>query len=128
MGETTLYIVTPGTGISIQCTNRDTVYDLYGSSTAIGLSKNAYKWLSIGGDLIYFSDISDMSNSQQSAQGLQICIGLGVGMDTHIIKSTTKKMDMTSTGKGVGNLAQKCVYTIKSSIIGRAVTGSVKNN
>lgn len=41
-------------------------------------------------------------------------------------------MDMTSTGKGVGNLAQKCVYTIKSSIkssiIGRAVTGSVKNN
>lgn len=89
--DVSLGIFSAGTGISIQCTNRDTVYDLYGSSTAIGLSKNAYKWLSIGGDLIYFSDISDMSNSQQSAQGLQICIGLGVGMDTHIIKSTTKK-------------------------------------
>ena len=83
-----------GLGGSIQYTNRDTVYDLYGPATYIGVSGGP-SWY-VGGDVITFSSITDQNSG---IDGAQITAGVGVGMDAHITKTNTKSVVKKTTSK-----------------------------
>ncbi len=73
-------------GLTFQFTDRDTVYDLYGSSTIIGASGGP-GWY-IGGDIITFDEIYD----DPEINGFQFNLGVGVGFDSHIVKTKTEQV------------------------------------
>ena len=74
-----------GIGITVQWTELDTIYDLEGASMAIGGGGNA-GWVYAGADMLYVGDDTD---KKKSPDGMQFNMGVGVGMDIHIIKSNT---------------------------------------
>lgn len=80
-----------GAGATIQYSNRDTVYDLYGASSTIGASGGA-GWY-VGGDLISFSSMND---SNAKVDGFQLTAGYGAGLDIHLANSKTKHVGNTT--------------------------------
>ena len=73
--------------LSAQYTKADTVYDLYGPATYVGASGGPF-WF-IGGDMVSFSDASDMNST---FDGVQVVGGVGVGVDVHVTESYTKSI------------------------------------
>ena len=82
-----------GVSLSFQCTNRETVYDLYGVSTYIGVSNGVLGCF--GADVISCADASDLNSG---ADGFQASIGVGGGVDVHVSESYTRPV-----GKGNQN-------------------------
>ena len=81
----TIGAVDAGMGISLQYTDRENVYDLYGPATYAGASGGP--WWYIGADVISFSDASDLDSE---FNGFQLTGGVGIGVDVHIVESNTK--------------------------------------
>lgn len=75
------------TVIGVAFTNAQTVDGLLGPSSSMGISGGAI-W-SIGGDLISFEDMSDVSGD---IDGFQITGGVGLGFDIHLIESYTHEL------------------------------------
>ena len=81
VGTSSMGLYYLGLRLFSQCTNRDTIYDLYGLSTCRGGS------YIIGYDEVYFVD----ENGKEEWGGRQMGIGLGAGSDAlHNIVSYTK--------------------------------------
>ena len=72
-----------GGGVAIQYTRADTVYDLYGPATYVGVSAGP-GWY-VGGDIVSFSDASD---PEMTVDGFQF--SAGVGVDVHVTESYTR--------------------------------------
>lgn len=77
-------IVDAGAGITIQATNKDTVYDLYGTGIVLGASGGP-SWY-VGCDVISSSGFMD---EDAKIEGIQITAGVGVGIDVHICVTNT---------------------------------------
>ena len=92
-----LGLLDAGVGLAVQCTNRDTVYDLYGPATYLGASGGP-GWY-VGADLISFSKPNEMD---AGVDGFQFVAGVGVGLDAHIVVTNTKpvrsRANSTSSG------------------------------
>ena len=104
-----------GVGLSFQCTNRDTIYDLYGSASYAGASGGP--WWYIGGDVISFSDASEDGN----IDGFQLTGGIGLGLDVHVVESNTKPINSSSQSsenipRGIG-FAAKSNNIFRNSIL-----------
>ena len=76
-----------GASVGFQYTNADTVYDLHGPATYIGVSGGP-SWY-VGGDLISFEDASDLEGD---IDGFQLVGGIGLGYDIHITETYTKPL------------------------------------
>ena len=76
-----------GVGPSIQFTNNETVYDLYGYSTTSGVNVNLGSPFYIGGDIV--TDTYPLENG--SINGFQINSGLSFGLpiSPHIVRTRT---------------------------------------
>ena len=81
-----------GASIALQYTNADTVYDLYGPATYLGVSGGP--WWYVGADLISFEDASDLASD---FDGFQIVGGFGAGFDLHVTETYTRKVDNPSS-------------------------------
>ena len=92
----TIGIIGAGVGLAFQQTDRETVYDLYGSATATGASGGAL-WY-IGGDMISFADASDRSGT---INGYQVAGGIGMGLDVHLAETNTKPIASIGSSKPV---------------------------
>ncbi len=68
--------------VSVQYTSADTVYDLYGPSSSAGFGVG-----NVGFDVISFSDASDPN---KELDGVQISVGVGAGVDVHVVDSYTE--------------------------------------
>lgn len=97
-----------GLGGTLQVTDRDTVYDLYGPATTIGASGGPL-WY-VGADVVSFSDVT-ASNAE--INGFQLTGGIGYGVDVHVVESYTRPVGnrgiVQHMGKGV--LPNKTVYS-----------------
>ena len=88
-----------GVGLTVQYTNRETVYDLYGSATSIGASVGSSMYA--GADLISFSKPNEMD---ADIDGVQLTFGIGAGVDTHMVVTDTRPVRprIKSASRGVG--------------------------
>ena len=108
-------ILDVGAGVTLQYTDRETVYDLYGPATFIGGSGGPL--LYAGGDLISFSDASDITNE---VNGFQLTGGVGVGIDLHVTESNTKPVVPPNTKKDSAQSSSGQRYMVtnkKTSVI-----------
>ena len=67
--------------------NCDSVKDLHGLSTSSGISAGFFKYLGV--DLLSFSDDDD---DLKHLGGVQITLGIGVGVDAHTIVAHTEEI------------------------------------
>ena len=85
-----------GAGLNLQCTNADTVHDLYGVGSAVGASGGAPYY--IGADVLSLSKVGD---SEATLNGVQVSAGVGVGLDIHVNQTNSQSLlfDSESTSK-----------------------------
>ncbi len=88
-------IVDAAGGFVFQITDADTIYDLYGISTALGVSVPFPNPLcapinNIGIDLISLSPANSICGN---ADGIQFFLGYGFGVDCHVVQSLTSAWD-----------------------------------
>ena len=104
-----LGLLDAGVGLTVQCTNRDTVYDLYGPATYLGVSGGP-SWY-VGADLISFSKPNEMD---ACIDGFQFVAGVGVGLDAHIVVTDTNpvRSRANSTLSGLAALRPNQVVLI----------------
>ena len=100
-----------GVGISVQYTKADSVYDLYGPATYVGASGGA--GLSLGGDIVSFSDASD---SEMTTDGFQFSVGYGLGLDAHVIESYTGSLINANSKTNQSPLRSSSGKSLKSPL------------
>lgn len=77
-------IADAGAGIAFQWVDVDTIYDLEGLSTAIGLS--------VGGSVYVGTDAIWTNPNSSIPDGFQVTLGVGAGYDGHVNKSRTQEI------------------------------------
>ncbi len=92
-----------GIGGSLQFTDRDTVNVLHGPAWNAGFSGGP-GWY-VGGDVITFDE--NPWSAESKINGFQITGGVGVGIDTHIVKSISNPLNPNGKKNSVGKTSIK---------------------
>ena len=94
-----------GVGGTFQVTKVDTVYDLHGIITSVGVSGGS-GWY-VGGDVITLNTAADID---AEINGFQITGGFGAGLDIHVNQTNTKPLQRQKIKNGSAAFQNSVIY------------------
>lgn len=96
---------------SVLITKAETVYDLYGLGSSVGVSGGALEYFGV--DLVVLDGIYDaMWREDQSFDGVQVSVGKGWGVDVHVNQSQTKSFTDTGNNAATASATINNLYDV----------------